>query len=130
MAFILLNRQRAYRERRDRHIEELEQKNRFLERQASELLRENERLKMQVLQLQNAQNISLTVSAANSSSSLPCCVSQTPSTFCTSTRLDPEQADRASPDAGDSSDLIEIEGVQECSYVKIEQVYQEFEGEG
>jgi hypothetical protein len=95
------------------------------------LLRENERLKLQVFQLQNAQNISVTDSAANPSSSLLCCVSRPPSTFCTSTGLDPEQPDRASPDAGDSSDLIEIEGLQACNYVNIEHVYQEFiEGEG
>lgn len=110
-------RQRAYRKRRDRHIEELEQRNKFLQRHASALLEENERLKLQLSQLTTAQN-RLTKNPTARSSVSPA------SSIMVSSLSSTKQHDTEFLDVKETWDLIQDHWLYKCGHVHIENVYQ------
>ena len=117
-----ITRQRAYRARRDRHIDELEQRNKFLQRHASALLEENERLKLQLSQLMKAHNRLTKDRTARSS------VSPASSTV-VSSLSSAKQHDRGVLDVKETWDLIQDHWLFKCGHVRIEDVYQKLKEE-
>jgi len=115
-------RQRAHRERKDRHIEELEQSNKFLQRHASALLEENERLRLQLSQVITAQNGLTKQSTARSG------VSPASSTVVASP-LSTKQCDTTFLNVKETWDLIQNHCVYKDGHVHIEDVYQRLKEE-
>jgi len=115
---ILITRQRAYRERRGRETQELEQRNKLLQEYTGTLLEENERLKGQLLQLTAGQNLSTEDPAACSSLSPASSATE----YCPSTTTT-KQHDKEFLDVKEAWDLIQDHCLYKRGQIRIEDIY-------